>query len=36
MTADEIEDHEADIVTVEFHAGDKITKDLKLTPPAKL
>jgi hypothetical protein len=36
MTQEELEDYEADIVTVELHAGDKITQDLKLSSAGKL
>jgi hypothetical protein len=36
MTPEEFDDRAADIVTVELHAGDKITQDLKLSPVGKL
>jgi hypothetical protein len=36
MTEDEVEDHRADLVTVELHAGDRINKDLKISAAGKL
>jgi hypothetical protein len=36
MTEDEVEDHRADLITVELHAGDRINKDLKISAAGKL